>query len=642
MPKRRNPILNPGRIKRLLLIAKITRKIITPRTSHILALLAVLVFAAQGVYYAHHMDVDMDEGTYLMKGVLYLNGTYQPFQEYGPWTNKMPLAYYIPGAAQVLFGPGLRTGRYFSVFLGVVMLAGLWLAGKRVAGRWWAAAILWLVAINPANIIFYSLAISQVLTICLLAWCLALTLGEKPPLWQVLAGAALAALTVMVRQNMLPVVGLLALFLIWQRGWKTGLLAGLVSLVVLGIFHAIWWPGIMDIWAPYIPAAIRIRFNLLGPATGAVTSPWDPSYAPLTRLYVFLEGLRYNFAALFGAVCAWILWPQRKAWRSATQWKTAVYLSVLLVVLTAAHIWAALGGDYCVYCYPGYLAFFSITGLLLVAVSAAAWVRRPGWLRSLVAALAVLMGFTGIGFGAYQSLAMLVMNIQVPRMRGGQIQPGFTDLWRLLANKFGWTYDLLQQMLPTAAGFTAGVVFLLGVMAVFIIWRKHRLPVKPATAALAGFLLLGILLSPASVMGGGKFSELCTSGDVIVAHEAVGAHLAQYVPPGSLVYWENDISPIPLLYLPGIRIFPAQLNHWYSYYEGGNSAELERYGYWNAELALKWRGEADYLLIADRYILSHIEITDGSIGHFDELAPTPSTVPCRNRSIIHIFQRVAE
>ncbi|HSV85713.1 MAG TPA: hypothetical protein VLH85_04005, partial [Levilinea sp.] len=57
-----------------------------PRLPLILSLLAGCFFLIQAVIYAHVHDVTMDEGTYLMKGLVFIRGDYLPFQEYGPWT----------------------------------------------------------------------------------------------------------------------------------------------------------------------------------------------------------------------------------------------------------------------------------------------------------------------------------------------------------------------------------------------------------------------------------------------------------------------------------------------------------------------------------------------------------------------------
>src|SRR5436190_18535381 len=58
--------------------------------------------------YAHIQFSVLDEGLYLYKGWLYATGEYAPFQDYGPWTNQMPLAFLIPGWVERIFGPGLQ------------------------------------------------------------------------------------------------------------------------------------------------------------------------------------------------------------------------------------------------------------------------------------------------------------------------------------------------------------------------------------------------------------------------------------------------------------------------------------------------------------------------------------------------------
>ena len=50
----------------------------------------------------------LDEGLYFEKGYLFAQGKYEPFEDYGPLTNHMPLSFMIPGWAQNIFGAGLR------------------------------------------------------------------------------------------------------------------------------------------------------------------------------------------------------------------------------------------------------------------------------------------------------------------------------------------------------------------------------------------------------------------------------------------------------------------------------------------------------------------------------------------------------
>ena len=603
-----------------------------------LSFFAALLYLIQSLYDAHYLDVTMDEGTYLMKGLLFNTGVYQPFQLYGPWTNKMPLAFIIPGFAQTLFEPGLRTGRYFAVFLSVLMLFGMWWVVRRLRGDWWAALIVFVMALNSSNIAYYSQALSQDLVACMLVWVFVLVLGENRSVWQTTLGAILSALIVMTRQNMLPVVFLVVAYIFWEHGLRSGKVATVASMLVLGIFHAMYWPGIMQIWFPYMPKFIKPLFSGIIIKTGGAVSVSKQTFNALSKVFVFWEGIRFNFFPLIGSLACWIFWPKHKAWRKTSDFKATVFLSLLLIVMVALHLWASFFKNYCLYCYSGYLTFFISTSFLLIVISAPYWDKSVGWLRQTVAVFFVILSFVGIGFGAYQVLEKVVLNIQVPRMRNLKFLPGTIELWRLLYNKFGWPYEALQMALPTVSGLLVGFVF---IVIVFLIlrFRKRYLLVFFGFYLFVSFWTIGTMITPSKVLGGGKVDAQYCSGDVIASHEAVGDHLAELIPLGSLIYWKNDVSPLPLLYLPGRRIFPPQLNHWYSYVKGGDSDAVYRKGLWNEELSMQWMYEADFLLIADKY-MDDFNANQEFKGKVDELAPTPLTVPCREKSIIHVFRRI--
>ncbi len=107
----------------------------TPWLAEAAAALLGLVYAGWGLFFAHTSNSLLDEGAYLYKGFLFVTGRYWPYQDYGPWTNHMPLSFLIPGAIQALFEPGLRTGRYFMVVVGLVMLAGDLAVGQTLWGK---------------------------------------------------------------------------------------------------------------------------------------------------------------------------------------------------------------------------------------------------------------------------------------------------------------------------------------------------------------------------------------------------------------------------------------------------------------------------------------------------------------------------
>ncbi len=156
-----------------------------PWLAEVVSLLGGIVFTLQLWKYARLLPSVLDEGTYLYKGLLYVSGQYTMYQFYGPWSNKMPLSFLIPGSIQYLLEPGLVTGRGFAIALAVLMLLGSWVLGKRLGGRWWAAAVVWIFAINISAIKMFSLGVSQGLIACMLVWTLVLVIGDDRPTWQI-------------------------------------------------------------------------------------------------------------------------------------------------------------------------------------------------------------------------------------------------------------------------------------------------------------------------------------------------------------------------------------------------------------------------------------------------------------------------
>src|ERR671922_46160 len=168
------------------------KKIISiPRLPAFLTIAGFLAYILRAVEIARTKTSFLDEGLYLYKGYLFVNGSQTPFADYGVWTNHAILSFLIPGFIQKWFAPGLETGRYFMIVLSLFTLLGLWVFARRWGNAWWAAGAVWAMALNPAEIKLYTLALSEGLVAALLVWIVVLVVGEERPLWQVLLGAAL-------------------------------------------------------------------------------------------------------------------------------------------------------------------------------------------------------------------------------------------------------------------------------------------------------------------------------------------------------------------------------------------------------------------------------------------------------------------
>ena len=616
------------------------RFLATPWIAELLALLAGGLYLVQSWTYAHTRESILDEGAYLYKGYLFVTGQYAIYQDYGTWSNHMPLSFYIPGYAQLLFGPGLRTGRYLAIILGLLTLVGLWVLVRRVGGRWWAAAAVWVIAINPVMIKMYSVMVSQVLIACMLMWMLVLVLGERRSLWQIGLGSALAGMMVLTRINLAPVLPLLVLYVFWQHGRKAGILATIVGGLTLLIGHALFWPNILRMWAFWIPESISPFLDAWRPPSGATPS-WDPNIDAAGRLLSFFLIFRVSFVAMVGAFITWLLWPRKDQWKNRGDFRSAVFLSSLILILLLAHMWATLSKNYCVFCLPGYTTFFSVAGIVLIVVTFAIWRKQmPVWYQLILAVFIVFLS-AGIGYAAFETIGNPLQDIKISRALVGYDPPSASiRIGKWLHNNYEMEYAYIRRMLPTVAGFGVGLLILLIALIVSAIY-DHQRKVQRSTFgywALVIFLIAGTLFAPTQPFGGGYDFYEC-EGDVTQSYQQAGEHLAQVIPAGSKIYWKGGLSVAPLLYVPDIQIYPSQINSDYTYYIGGDPDELAQYGFWNEALAQQWVQEADYILVQERYYTGWLaDVTSTDL--FEELAPTPPTVYCREDTQIHIFKKI--
>jgi hypothetical protein len=602
-----------------------------PWLPELLAGFAAVYYFAQSVGFAFTQWSVIDEGNYAYKGWLFATGQYVPYQDYGPWTNHMPFSFLIFGAAQLLFGPGLRTIRYFMVFVGCLLMLALWLTSRRLAGRWAAAACLWFLALNPFSISNYSVGIAEGLVACILAWILYFTLGEGRSSGELFAGSLLAAILVLTRENMVLVLPFLFLYVFWQHGKKAGFVFLGVATALLLAAHAFYWPGILRVWATWMPKNIRLllgKWVYQGP--GRLDTPTQFSF--LKNLFVVFSSIRANFLAIFAVLAVWLSWP-RDGFKNRSQFKIVVFLSAVFVLLYLAHGWASLTKDYCSFCLVNYVTFFSPVGILLLFAFLPGIKERrpicPAWLAGGL----ILLLFTGIGYSNYENLGQPLASLNIPRTNDfGQT----VELWRLLANKFNLDIQDLRRLLPSLAGLLTGLLVLGVGYAVTRLGKKSPLLSSSVYALIFVIMLMGLVLSPTIALGGLADNGRC-GNDILTQYEKVGTQLAQRIPAGARVYWRGDPSPTPLLYLPNIKIYPPQLNDFFSVRPPKNINAVLRYGFWNMTLDQKWRFEADVVLIRESEFSSMRAFL--SSPRFEELEQTSPVFVCAPDTQIRIFKR---
>ncbi|MCC6298137.1 MAG: glycosyltransferase family 39 protein [Anaerolineales bacterium] len=562
----------------------------------IVTLLGVILYVGRSLYFANSAPSIGDEGAYLFKGLMFARGEYQPFQEYGFWTNKAPLAFLIPGYVQYWFGAGLRTARYFAVLVSVLMFAGVWITANRLTGKNWATLAVWVFALSDPQIATYSQALSQGLVACLMSWMLVFTLGKDRPLWQLALGSLLSVFVVMTRQNMIVVPPILILYIFWQHGWKAGWLAFTTGILSFVAFHALYWPGILQIWATWLPSAqtpFLDEFRIVGSSTGTFGRP-----SALALWQAFAVGVEDHFFVLCGFIAGIILWTRKELWKNPSQYKLAIFLGVLFLLLFLMHMWGSLFNDFCALCFTSYQMFFSMTGLLFVLVVFSNGVSDSKYRFPLLAITLVLFCAV-LGLNYYAAWGdWLLDSLYLPRasVLFEESRLEFASLREVL------TYFLqiqpeIQNRVASALG---GVLIGGGLLALvwfffrgfFVSRSLQRYSVN--LVVISTFMIVGVVFQ--ALRNFESYRPQCST-DFLTYYERAGRSLNAITPPDSLIYWKGSGRQLALLlYLDDIRYFPPQISAGAGHLIG-DSDHLLKFGLYNDELDRQWKESADIYFI---------------------------------------------
>jgi hypothetical protein len=608
----------------------------------IISLMGGLAYILQSWNDIHIQTSFVDEGGYLYLGSLFARGILRPFQDFGPRSIYAPLSLLIPGYVQVWFGPGLLTGRLFSLFLGILILVGLWLVARRLSGKWGAALAICAVALTPAQIMVYSSAISEVLVACMLVWVLVFILGEKRTSIQIIIGSILAGMIVMTRQNMIPIVPILIGYVFWQHGKKAGLLCIGMTLAPIIILHAIYWPNILILWARWLPSRLTPFLDRFRPIGEAAWAGIRVSF--LARLNALFQGVLFNCIPVLGALITLLAWPGKSDWKNQAVRRASIFLAVLFWVLFLVHAYVTIldnSNDPCTYCLTPYISFFSIAGLLLVCSSFILWRKNFSRFSQGCIIFFILILSTGLGYARFDRFGAWLLNIRLPAIQRGinpqTWLPGFS-IAEFLANKYNAEFWSARVYISALAGLIAG--FLLISLAIIIGHRvsRNRYPGKYSFGNILLLIVLasGIITSPFT-QGDYRDKGVC-SPDMPGVYEKIGAALNNLIPPGSHVFWDVT-NAVPLLYTRNIMVYPAQIYGGSSYRNGSDNQELLRLGYWNNSLRSDWVEKADFLVIEPNQLPSFstppLKINQSRY----EVLAIPPLNPCDPNSVLLVYKR---
>ncbi len=557
----------------------------------LLAALGLVVYGLRGWHNANVQRPVFDEGLYLYKGWLWVQGEYRPFEPYGPWSNRMPLALGIYGLAQQAFGPGLTTGRAFSLAFSALGVVALWALTRRWAGDRWAAWIPWAAASVPVWMEAYALAVSQSLAFGMTALTLALVLTHQPhPVAWALGGGVAGALAV-TRLNMTPVFLALGAWLAWHWG-RRSLWFWVPALgVFLGV-HAWFWPDIMTLWVKWFPRAWTPFLDPWRPPIGGEVV-WNPQYTLATRAHEAVAVLRRYWLSGVAWLLGLVAWWQAR--RGQDRWYVLGVLVTLLAVLGFLHVGATLGHPRNVRALVVYAAFFAPVALPLVPLAlpeVRSLERGPGaW-----AAWAVVL-VPPVLLGMEQPIllvrARVLLGLKVRQALGDALYLGLRDgllFWLPPA----WRAPVLGLLLA------APLVLLgigLGVWAVR--WVRGRAPRRYGLGFWAAGLALVMTVGLAWPQALGGLGYRCPESRPLDRVPLLARQLARWLQPGDRVFGFYGERLLFLLEpgFPRVVTFPQQYNSVYNFRRGGDPDVLARWGYWNDALARRWVQQADVLLL---------------------------------------------
>ncbi len=599
----------------------------------VITILGVILYVGRSLYFAHSSLSIGDEGAYLFKGLVFARGEFAPFEDFGYWTNKAPLAFLIPGFIQDWFGAGLREARYFALAVSFLMLAGVWILSNRLGGKNWAAVAMWVFALSDANVSFYSQALSQGLVACMLTWVLVCVLGENRPLWQLIVGSLLSVFIVMTRQNMVVFLPLLVLYVFWQHGTKAGAWSLASSAALFILFHTIYWPNVMQLWAPWLPESLTPFLDDFRPF--AIFGYESFSIGNLSRIQSVAIGVQHHFFILCGFTGALILFPSKTKWKSLSQFKAAIFLGLSFLSLFAMHTWGSLFNQFCIQCFSPYQMFYTVAGLLFIVTVFSNGISDSPFRRALL--IVVLLSFAAtLGSYYFQRIGeWSLAAFQFPRVNSqGQFA------WASLGEAFTYIFNLpLDVQKRLGAAFTG---LLIGLILLILYWIVQRFDItknwtgqNASLAALNLFLTIGVILPPAA--NAGTYTTACST-NFLSYYEQAGHALADAIPPDSLVYWKGSGRHVALmLYLDDVRVFSPQITAGAGYVSAGDPEWLLRFGLFNDEMDLQWRESAEYFIIWKGY--PNIELADFQNNKKYEPVPFDMEKLAQCEDVLYLFRR---
>jgi hypothetical protein len=269
---------------------------------------------------------------------------------------------------------------------------------------------------------------------------------------------------------------------------------------------------------------------------------------------------------------------------------------------------------------------------MLLVIAAPSLITELSRTRSILVFSVLALLVVGIGFSTHEDLSAEFSKVMIDRL-------DTVYIWNAMLNVTGLPHLLLFR-LSFVLGMSLLVLVMVGIVLSLLYRQWKREQADSGTIGLFAihtFLILGLILSPTTLLGNGNDFFNCEGTDVFASYERAGRELHQVIEPGSNIYWEGRIPAI-FLYLPDVNVYGPQLNHLHYYFNGGDAETLRRFNYWNDDLAHQWLEEADYILVQNT---EKVYLTDEMLesGEFVKVFSAPRAERCRWQSAIQVYQR---
>ena len=552
--------------------AKNSSYLTNPKIPQIAAILGFMLYTAFAAFAGNTSLPNMDEGSFLLKGLTFVNGKYHYLQPYAYWNNKLYLPFYIFGWLQAAFGTGLWIPRVFAFCLSVASLGIVWRVSNNKVPGWPTAFLVWVFALSLGWVNILAKANTQILTHFLLVCILAIYSQRNLPNMRMVAGGVLMGVLLLTRETLLFLAVPWLLFLFWAYGKRQAMVGTISFVIVLMVGNLIYYPEILDLWRRVLP-----RAKYLEPFVETVAKSGKAEKASLAgRLASLAQGVGVYpvllFAALKSTSMLLLKLPAKNGW--SFEDKLAIFLAAGMLSVFLPHAYAALALSYCVYCFSAYLGFFMVICSFLFIQT---WPKLSARPKS---AMSNVLSYLSFGVVVF---FLVVNHYNLFGRSVASAGVGSLTIGAILANKFYASPTEVDILSTAMMALIAGAsLLIMPIAGNKLEWVKK----------MSQFFLPALLVYQFGVTIASRPTSDCAAESVPLWFNQVGEDLRKQIPVDASVYIDGANASLPLLYLNDRHFFPPQVNNYYSYKDQPDSDSLLRDGFWNATLKEQWRKTA--------------------------------------------------